>query len=45
MENNIKLFVDMDGTLTEFNGGFCTRMNDMVHITDGCTSSPDLEKR
>lgn len=30
---------------TEFNGGFCTRMNDLVHITDGCTSSPDLEKR
>lgn len=30
---------------TEFNGGFCTRMNDIVHITDGCTSSPDLEKR
>lgn len=30
---------------TEFNGGYCTRMNDLVHITDGCTSSPDLEKR
>ena len=27
-----------------FNGGYCTRMNDMVHITDGCTSSPDLKE-